>query len=155
MTNKCGACGADNSTRVFKNKTFTLKHAKATRGVKNLSGWRCGACGEIVFDAASAQRYAAAGDAMVMNARHKQGAEVRRIREKLGLTQQQAAALTGGGHNAFSRYERGEAAPMPGIMNLLRLLEKHPELLNDPALQAAATPPRKSTPRARSKRAVT
>lgn len=34
-------------------------------------------------------------------------------------------------HNAFSRYERGEAAPLPAVMNLFRILDKHPELLKD------------------------
>jgi HTH-type transcriptional regulator / antitoxin MqsA len=42
-----------------------------------------------------------------------------------------AARLTGGGHNAFSRYERGEAVPLPAVVNLFRLLDKHPELLKD------------------------
>jgi len=42
-----------------------------------------------------------------------------------------AAKLTGGGHNAFSRYERGEATPLPAVMNLLRLLDRHPELLKE------------------------
>jgi HTH-type transcriptional regulator / antitoxin MqsA len=27
--------------------------------------------------------------------------------------------------------ERGEAAPLPAVVNLFRLLDKHPELLND------------------------
>jgi len=54
-----------------------------------------------------------------------------RIRRKLGLSQVAAARLTGGGHNAFSRYERGEAAPLPAVVNLFRLLDKHPELLKD------------------------
>ena len=42
-----------------------------------------------------------------------------------------AAKLTGGGHNAFSRYERGEATPLPAVMNLLRFLDRHPELLKE------------------------
>jgi hypothetical protein len=42
-----------------------------------------------------------------------------------------AARLTGGGHKAFLRYERGEAAPLPAVVNLFRLLDKHPELLKD------------------------
>src|SRR5260370_26833630 len=29
--------------------------------------------------------------------------------------------MIGGGHNAFSRYERGEAAPLPAVVNLFRL----------------------------------
>jgi len=42
-----------------------------------------------------------------------------------------AACLTGGGHNAFSRYERGEAIPLPAVVNLFKLLDKHPELLKE------------------------
>jgi HTH-type transcriptional regulator / antitoxin MqsA len=138
MTRQCGECGAAKAMRAFNGKTFAVEHAGARRAVKNLSGWRCEGCGEVVFDAASAKRYVAAGDALVLRERALRGAEVRRIREKLGLTQQQAGALTGGGHNAFSRYERGEAAPMQAVINLLRLLDKHPQLLNDPALRPLA-----------------
>ena len=58
-------------------------------------------------------------------------AELARIRKKLKLTQQAAAKLTGGGKNAFSRYERGEAKPMPAVVNLFRLLDRHPELLKE------------------------
>jgi HTH-type transcriptional regulator/antitoxin MqsA len=115
----------------FKGKNFTIEHAGLTAKVEHLSGWRCGACGEVEFDAASARRYAAAGDALVLRDRERQSQEIRRIRRKLGLSQTAAARLTGGGHNAFSRYERGEAAPMPAVLNLFRLLDKHPELLAD------------------------
>ena len=61
----------------------------------------------------------------------RQSKEIRRIRRKLGLSQVATARLTGGGHNAFSRYERGEAMPMPAVLNLFRLLDRHPELLKD------------------------
>ena len=91
--------------------------------VEGLSGWRCGACGEVEFDADSARRYAAAGDELVLRDRERQSKEIRRTRRKLGLSQVAAARLTGGGYNAFSRYERGEAAPLPAIINLFRILE--------------------------------
>lgn len=61
----------------------------------------------------------------------RQSREIRRIRRKLGLSQVTAARPTGGGDNAFSRYERGEAAPLPAVVNLFWLLDKHPELLKD------------------------
>lgn len=77
------------------------------------------------------RRYGAAGDTLVRRAREHQSIEIRRIRRKLGLSQIAAARLTGGGHNAFSRYERGEAAPLPAVVNLFRLLDKHPEFLKD------------------------
>jgi HTH-type transcriptional regulator/antitoxin MqsA len=56
---------------------------------------------------------------------------LKRIRKKLDLSQQAAARLTGGGHNAFSWYERGEAQPLPAVVNLSRLLDRHPELLGE------------------------
>jgi len=64
--------------------------------------------------------------------------EVRRIRKKLGITQHQAAAICGGGPNAFGRYERGEALQLRATDNLLRLLDKHPELLDELSQSEAA-----------------
>lgn len=58
-------------------------------------------------------------------------ADLARIRKKLGLTQQEAAQLAGGGKNAFSRYERGQAKPVAAVTNLFRLLDRHPDLLNE------------------------
>ncbi len=55
--------------------------------------------------------------------------EVKAIRKKLRLTQQQAAQYFGGGANGFSRYERGETLQMRSTDNLLRLLNQHPNLL--------------------------
>ena len=60
-----------------------------------------------------------------------EAAELVRIRKKLKLTQMEAARLAGGGKNAFSRYERGQARPVAAVINLFRLLDKHPELLGE------------------------
>jgi len=117
--------------RRFENETFTIDHAGMKTKVEGLSGWRCGSCGEVEFEAASARLYAAAGDELVLRERAQNSREIRRIRRKLGLSQVAAARLTGGGHNAFSRYERGQAAPLPAVVNLFRLLDKHPELLRE------------------------
>jgi HTH-type transcriptional regulator/antitoxin MqsA len=131
MARKCLNCEARKGMMRFENETFTIEHAGMTATVEGLSGWRCGACGEVEFDADSAQRYAAAGDELVRRDRERVAEEIRRIRRKLGLSQVAAARLTGGGHNAFSRYERGESAPLPAVVNLFRLLDKHPELLKE------------------------
>src|SRR5512140_2710875 len=106
----------------FRDESFTVDHAGMTKRAEGLSGWRCTDCGEVEFDASSARRYAAAGDELVLRARERRAKEIRRIRRKLGLSQLAAARLTGGGHNAFSRYERGEATPLPAVINLFRLL---------------------------------
>lgn len=131
MVRKCPSCGARKGMTRFQHESFTIDHAGLSATVDGLAGWRCGACDEIEFDVESARRYAATGDELVLRARELQSKEIRRIRRKLGLSQAEAARLTGGGHNAFSRYERGEAAPLPAVVNLLRLLDKHPELLKD------------------------
>jgi transcriptional regulator with XRE-family HTH domain len=60
--------------------------------------------------------------------------ELAAIRRKLGLTQQEASKITGGGKNAFSRYERGEAQPVLGVVTLFRVLGAHPELLAEVGL---------------------
>jgi HTH-type transcriptional regulator / antitoxin MqsA len=131
MPRTCLDCETHKGMTHFTGKTFTIEHAGMTATVKGLSGWRCTSCGEVEFDADSARRYAAAGDSLVLRERERQSTEIRRIRRKLGLSQVAASRLTGGGHNAFSRYERGEAAPLPAVVNLFRLLDKHPELLKE------------------------
>jgi len=60
-----------------------------------------------------------------------EAADLARIRKKLKLTQREAAQIAGGGHNAFSRYERGESKPVQAVLNLFKLLDRHPELLKD------------------------
>jgi HTH-type transcriptional regulator/antitoxin MqsA len=129
MARRCLNCEDRKGLTRFEGEALIVEHAGQKTRVDGLSGWRCGACGEVEFDPESARRYAAAGDALVL--RERQSKEIRRIRRKLGLTQVAAARLTGGGHNAFSRYERGEVAPLPAVIKLLRLLDKHPELLKD------------------------
>ena len=131
MARKCANCASRKGMTRFENETLVVDFAGRGVKVEGLSGWRCSACHEVEFDAKSARRYAAAGDKLVLDDRERQRLEIRRIRRKLGLSQVAAARLTGGGHNAFSRYERGEAAPLPAVINLFRLLDKHPELLKD------------------------
>jgi HTH-type transcriptional regulator/antitoxin MqsA len=128
---KCVNCESRKGMTHFAGKDFVIEHRGLTTTVKGLSGWRCAGCDEVEFDAESAQRYAAAGDDLVLTDRSRQSDELRRIRKKLGLTQDAAARLTGGGHNAFSRYERGEATPMAAVVNLFKLLDRHPDLLDE------------------------
>jgi HTH-type transcriptional regulator/antitoxin MqsA len=56
---------------------------------------------------------------------------LREVREKLRLTQVEAAELTGGGHNAFSRYERGESLPVFAVVSLFRVLDRYPFIANE------------------------
>jgi HTH-type transcriptional regulator/antitoxin MqsA len=64
--------------------------------------------------------------------------EIKRIRQALGLTQREAGEVIGGGPNAFQKYESGEVLLSKGMSNFLRVLEKHPEDVQELKDQAAA-----------------
>lgn len=66
--------------------------------------------------------------------------KIKRIREKLNLTQQKASEIFGGGVNAFSRYERGETPVPKPLSQLLQLLYKHPNLLSELCKNSARNP---------------
>ena len=57
--------------------------------------------------------------------------EMRNTRLKLGLRQSDAGKLFGGGASAFSEYERGKTQPHKSTVLLLKLLDRHPELLDE------------------------
>lgn len=127
---QCMSCGFKGMVR-DENRTETISYSGESIVLSGLSGWFCPECNDGVFDDESSQRYADAGDRLIVLARQRCKEEIRRIRRKLGLTQKEAAAIFGGGINAFSRYERGEIEPNTSTMQLLRLLDRHPELLNE------------------------
>jgi len=55
--------------------------------------------------------------------------EIRRIRKKLGITQEVAGELIGGGPRAFQKYESGDALPSRAISSALALLDHDPTAL--------------------------
>jgi HTH-type transcriptional regulator / antitoxin MqsA len=129
-TRTCMHCEAGKMNLVARTVNATLDGF--SREVADVHGWFCDQCGEIEFaDSDSAARYAAAMDALVIESRKERGREVRRIRTRLKLTQKAAAEVFGGGVNAFSRYERGEVEPPRAVVKFLRVLDRHPDLLDE------------------------
>lgn len=57
------------------------------------------------------------------------GREIRLLRQRLELTQSQAAQLFGGGPVAFSKYENDDVMQSESMDKLLRLTSAHPEIL--------------------------
>jgi HTH-type transcriptional regulator / antitoxin MqsA len=98
----------------------------------------CNNCGEGIVAGNEATASESLLDEFIARVDREDAAELARIRKKLGLTQKEAAMIAGGGHNAFSRYERGEAKPVAAVVNLFRLLDRHPELLKELKNQKAA-----------------
>jgi HTH-type transcriptional regulator/antitoxin MqsA len=54
-----------------------------------------------------------------------------KVRKKLALDQREAAEIFGGGVNAFSRYENGKTKPPLALVKLLKVLDRHPDLLDE------------------------
>ncbi|MCF5666127.1 MULTISPECIES: type II toxin-antitoxin system MqsA family antitoxin [Pseudomonas fluorescens group] len=138
-TKDCYICGAPNGLSYYEGRSETIRIKNMERRVDNLSGWECTVCGDGFWDPDndSADRFGEAKDALTLAARKMIGTEMKRTRRKLHLTQKEAVELlSGGGHNAFSRYERGELlAPKPLVL-LMRLLDRHPHLLADAKILA-------------------
>ena len=130
----CYICGAPDALHYFEGRSETIRVKGMERRVDNLSGWECHVCGDGFWDpdTDSAARFGEAGAELVVAARQMIGAEIKRIRRKLHLTQKEAVELlSGGGHNAFSRYERGELLAPKTLVLLMRLLDRHPHLMAD------------------------
>lgn len=125
---KCPECGYEMEHETW-DEMVTVQGKSFT--VHAVSGNRCKQCGEAVYDDESYDRVVAASDGLIKALRKSNPSEVRVIREKLGLTQVQAGKIFGGGVNAFSRYERGTAKPSTQMRKLLKIVESHPELINE------------------------
>jgi len=131
-TQHCFICGAPNAMTRFESRSETIRVKGMERRIDDLSGWECQQCGDGMHDPDSSDRYSAASDELVRTARNMIATEMKRIRRKLHLTQKEAVhLLSGGGHNAFSRYERGELLPPKALVLLMRLLDRYPHLLAD------------------------
>jgi HTH-type transcriptional regulator/antitoxin MqsA len=101
--------------------------------VEQVRGWHCPVCGEVEFDLGSGdgRRTSEAIQAAGAKGRERRTQALRATRKKLKLTQAEAGRLFGGGASAFSEYERGKTQPHKSTVLLLRLLDRHPELLDE------------------------
>jgi HTH-type transcriptional regulator/antitoxin MqsA len=91
----------------------------------------CPACGEAVLEMGESVR---TGAAMLefnkqVNAAIVDPEFIASVRKKLALDQREAAEIFGGGVNAFSRYENGKTKPSLALVKLLKVLDRHPDLL--------------------------
>ena len=66
--------------------------------------------------------------------------EIRGIRRRLGLSQVEAGKVLGGGPRAFTKYEAGTTKPSRSTVQLLRILDSNPSLLNQLSTSGAQTP---------------
>ena len=126
---KCPNCGGAKLIRDTRDLPYTYKGE--TTVLPRVRGDFCPACHESILDAAESRRTM---NLMLdfnkrINASIVDPAFIADVRKKLDLGQREAAEIFGGGVNAFSRYENGKTKPPLALVKLLKVLDRHPDLL--------------------------
>jgi HTH-type transcriptional regulator/antitoxin MqsA len=128
---KCPACGA--AKLIHDTRDFPYVYKGETTVIPGVTGDYCPACAEVVLDMDEADRFGQVVREFgkQVNAAIVDPKFIAGVRKKLKLDQREAAEIFGGGVNAFSRYENGKTRPPLALVKLLRVLDRHPELLNE------------------------
>ena len=128
---KCPVCGAAELIHDSRNLPYTYKGE--TTVVAAVTGDFCPACAESILDAGETDRVMREMSAFAkqVNAAIVDPAFIVTVRKKLNLDQRQAAEIFGSGINAFSRYENGKTKPPVALIKLLKLLDRHPNLIDE------------------------
>ena len=128
---KCPVCGAAELIHDTRDLPYTYKGE--TTVIAALTGDFCPACAESILDAAESNRVMREMRAFSkqVNAAIVDPGFITTVRKKLDLDQREAAEIFGGGVNAFSRYENGKTRPPLALVKLLKVLDRHPDLLNE------------------------
>ena len=126
---KCPVCGAAELVHDTRDLPYTYKGE--TTVIPTVTGDFCPACTEGVLDMNESERYGLMISSFhkQVNAAFVQPEFITTVRKKLKLDQREAGEIFGGGVNAFSRYENGKTKPPLALVKLLKVLDRHPELL--------------------------
>lgn len=100
----------------------TLSVGSLSREVE-VPGWYPDDDGDSIHSGAELQ----AIDQAYLELRAAYAARVKAVRKKLGLTQEEAGRIIGGGRRAFQKYERGTMQPSEAAVGLIEILDRHPE----------------------------
>jgi HTH-type transcriptional regulator / antitoxin MqsA len=119
-------CPETGKPMVRDTRPMTINY-KGQSATIQMPGWYCDESGESIHTGEDMKVSDAALKELKNNVDLLNPQEVKRIRTKIGLTQREAGAIFGGGPNAFQKYEQGTVTVSKPMSNLLRLLEKHPE----------------------------
>ena len=128
---KCPSCGAAKLIHDTRDVLFAYKGESAS--IPGVTGDFCPACNEVVLDREQGDRYSELTGMFrrQVNAAFVSPEYIVKIRKKLDLDQREAAQIFGGGINAFSRYENGKTKPPLALVKLLKVLDRHPDLLSE------------------------
>jgi len=128
---KCPTCGAAKLVHDTRDLPYTYKGESTV--IPAVTGDFCPACGEAVLEMGESVRTSA----LMLEFNKQVNASIvdpefiASVRKKLKLDQREAAEIFGGGVNAFSRYENGKTKPPLALVKLLKVLDRHPDLLSE------------------------
>jgi len=128
---KCPSCAAAELVHDTRDMPYSYKGESTI--IPAVTGDFCPACDESILDAVESRRTM---NLMLefnkqVNASIVDPGFIADVRKKLKLDQREAAEIFGGGVNAFSRYENGKTKPPLALVKLLKILDRHPDLLNE------------------------
>lgn len=123
---QCGACGAPEMA--YETRTVTYEYKNAKLEIPGMAGWFCDVCGDAELD--DSEGYFNRIQEFTKKADADEGEWLVELRKRLHLSVREAVAMTGGGKNAFQKYRFG-ARPMPAVLTLFSLLERHPDLVDE------------------------
>lgn len=131
MNMKCPVCGAAELIHDTRDLPYTYKGESTT--ITEVAGDFCPSCGEVILDLGESTR---TSELMLqfnkqVNAAYVDPSYIVSVRKKLALDQREASEIFGGGINAFSRYENGKTKPPLALVKLLKVLDRHPDLLSE------------------------
>ena len=128
---KSPSCGATELIHDTRDLSYVYKGEQTI--IPDVTGEHCPACGEVILEREHGDRYSELVGAFQrqVNAAYVDPAFIAKVRRKLRLDQREAADIFGGSVNAFSRYETGKTKPPLALVKLLKLLDRHPELLKE------------------------
>jgi HTH-type transcriptional regulator/antitoxin MqsA len=131
MNMKCPVCGA--AELIHDTRDLPYIYKGETTVIPAVTADFCPACDESITDMAETERVMREMQAFnkQVNAAIVDPGFIASVRKKLNLGQREAAEIFGGGINAFSRYENGKTKPPLALVKLLKVLDRHPELIHE------------------------
>ena len=128
---KCPSCGTSKLVHDTRDVPYTYKGESTI--LPQVTGDFCLACDESILDASESRRTMELMSAFSkeVNASFVDPDFIASVRKKLDLDQREAGEIFGGGVNAFSRYENGKTKPPLALVKLLKVLDRHPDLLGE------------------------
>lgn len=126
---ECLICGLGKLTKKVSDEVFEYKGKSVA--VPGYVTYACDVCGEAIVDNASLKK----SGKILKNFQREvdgflSGEEIKKIRKKLGLTQEEISKELGGGLKSFARYESGDVCQSRAMDNLLRILDAYPSVIN-------------------------